>query len=342
VEIWFPRSVWLDHELGKLVGLYAAAGSLTGGGIQFALHREEKHLQNLIARFARSLGVRAHVNIREPNSAVVDVSFKIARYLTQHFVGGTNARTKYLKPTVFAAPDEFRRGVLEGLIEGDGHWNHTEQRERYASASPDLSSFVLRELLVRGKRPMLRRVENTHAGAWIVEFDPIQHDVPLTVSSIDDVGEQDLVDVAVADRDELFLLANGVVTHNCRIGMGYHYRARYECVLFFEKGKRKLANLGLADIIQSPRVIDGYPAEKPVSVSEVLVQQSTTAGELVIDPFMGSGSVGVAAVRHGRAFMGNDLCREAVEITERRLTEAGATPVANEPTVAAGQAELAL
>ena len=63
---------------------------------------------------------------------------------------------------------------------------------------------------------------------------------PATVTAIEDVGMQDLVDISVEHPDELFLLANGVVTHNCTIGMGYHYRARYECVLFFEKGKRKL------------------------------------------------------------------------------------------------------
>ena len=51
---------------------------------------------------------------------------------------------------------------------------------------------------------------------------------PLTVMSIEDVGECDLVDISITDRDELFLLANGAVTHNCTIGMGYHYRARYE------------------------------------------------------------------------------------------------------------------
>ena len=33
------------------------------------------------------------------------------------------------------------------------------------------------------------------------------------------------------------------------IGMGYHYRARYEFILFFEKGKRRLNDLGIADII---------------------------------------------------------------------------------------------
>ena len=109
-----------------------------------------------------------------------------------------------------------------------------------------------------------------------------------------------------------------------RIGMGYHYRALYECVLFFEKGKRKLNNLGIADVLDAPRIINGYPAEKPPEVSEVLIGQSSQPGQLVIDPFMGSGSVGVAAVRRGRDFLGNDLCAEAVEIARTRLREHGA------------------
>jgi site-specific DNA-methyltransferase (adenine-specific) len=108
------------------------------------------------------------------------------------------------------------------------------------------------------------------------------------------------------------------------LGMGYHYRARYECVLFFEKGKRKLNDLGISDIIEVPRIRGGYPAEKPPEVSEVLVTQSSEPGQLVIDPFCGSGSVGVAAVRQRRAFEGNDLCEEAVDITRRRLTDLGA------------------
>ncbi len=115
-----------------------------------------------------------------------------------------------------------------------------------------------------------------------------------------------------------------IVWDKKKIGMGYHYRARYEFVLFFEKGKRKLNDLGVSDIIEAPRVYRGYPTEKPPEVSEVLVTQSTVPGELVADPFMGSGSVGVAAVRSGRDFIGNDLCAEAVEITSARLKEAGA------------------
>jgi site-specific DNA-methyltransferase (adenine-specific) len=114
-----------------------------------------------------------------------------------------------------------------------------------------------------------------------------------------------------------------LIWDKAKIGMGYHYRARYECVLFFEKGKRKLRDLGIADIIEQPRINGGYPAEKPPEVSEVLIKQSSEPGELVIDPFMGSGSAGVAAIRNGRAFRGNDLCEEAVDITRSRLVEAG-------------------
>jgi site-specific DNA-methyltransferase (adenine-specific) len=119
-----------------------------------------------------------------------------------------------------------------------------------------------------------------------------------------------------------------LIWDKCKIGMGYHYRARYECILFFEKGKRKLADLGIADILEAPRISGGYPAEKPAAVSEVLIRQSTEPGDLVIDPFMGSGSVGAAAVSSGRIFCGNDLCKEAVDIARGRLREAGAAEVA--------------
>jgi site-specific DNA-methyltransferase (adenine-specific) len=107
------------------------------------------------------------------------------------------------------------------------------------------------------------------------------------------------------------------------IGMGYHYRARYEFILFFEKGKRRLNDLGVADVISVPRVHRGYPAEKPPAVSELLIKQSTEPGEVVADPFMGSGSVGVAALRLGRRFLGTDLNPEAVNLAGQRLSEFG-------------------
>lgn len=104
------------------------------------------------------------------------------------------------------------------------------------------------------------------------------------------------------------------------IGMGYHYRARYEFVLFFEKGKRRLRDLSIPDVLSVARVRNGYPTEKPVELAEILIRQSTMPGELVVDPFMGSGSFGAAAIRAGCGFAGNDIADVAVDHSRKRLS----------------------
>lgn len=105
------------------------------------------------------------------------------------------------------------------------------------------------------------------------------------------------------------------------IGMGYHYRARHEFILFFEKGKRKLNDLSIPDVLEHKRVYRGYPTEKPAGLMEQLVLQSSQPGEIVCDPFMGAGSTGVAALRNERLFVGNDLSAKAFLLAESRLSE---------------------
>ncbi len=115
-----------------------------------------------------------------------------------------------------------------------------------------------------------------------------------------------------------------IIWDKMRIGMGYHYRARYECILFFEKGKRKLNDLSIPDILEVPRVHKGYPTEKPVALSTILIEQSTETGALVIDPFFGSGSTAEAAVAAGRNFAGCDTSTTAHSTARERLGALGA------------------
>src|SRR5258708_23291025 len=75
-----------------------------------------------------------------------------------------------------------------------------------------------------------------------------------------------------------------LVWDKCAIGMGYHYRARYEFILFFEKGKRRLSDLGVPDIISVPRIRGGYPAEKPAELPDGRIRQSSNPREVVADP----------------------------------------------------------
>lgn len=110
-----------------------------------------------------------------------------------------------------------------------------------------------------------------------------------------------------------------IVWNKMAIGMGYHYRAKYEFILFFEKGKRKLNNLGIPDILDAKRVMRGYPTEKPVELLKVLIEQSTIEGESVCDPFFGSGSALIAASELERCFLGNDISSSAHDYFQQRL-----------------------
>jgi len=66
----------------------------------------------------------------------------------------------------------------------------------------------------------------------------------------------------------------------------------------------------------------GHQTQKPLALMELLVRLFSDHGELVLDPFAGSGSTGVAAVRLGRRFLGWEMNPEYVEVARRRLTAA--------------------
>src|SRR6187402_1490327 len=73
----------------------------------------------------------------------------------------------------------------------------------------------------------------------------------------------------------------------------------------------------------------GHPAPFPVELPERLIELYTFAGDLVLDPFMGSGSTLVAASRTGRRYVGYDLDAGYVELSRARVEEEG-DPIAYE------------
>ncbi len=70
----------------------------------------------------------------------------------------------------------------------------------------------------------------------------------------------------------------------------------------------------------------GHPAPFPVELPDQLIRLYTFADDLVLDPFMGSGSALVAAALLGRRYIGYDLDDSYVEIARRRVAEALAEP----------------
>lgn len=65
-----------------------------------------------------------------------------------------------------------------------------------------------------------------------------------------------------------------------------------------------------------------HPTEKPVPLMAGIIADFTMQGQLICDPFMGSGSTGVAAVRHGRRFVGIEQNEKWFDLSRRRISQA--------------------
>lgn len=63
----------------------------------------------------------------------------------------------------------------------------------------------------------------------------------------------------------------------------------------------------------------GYPTQKPILLLEQIIKLVTDKNDIVLDPFMGSGTTMVAAKMLGRRYIGIDISKKAVELAEDRL-----------------------
>lgn len=62
-----------------------------------------------------------------------------------------------------------------------------------------------------------------------------------------------------------------------------------------------------------------HPTQKPLTLLERIVLSSTKRGALVLDPFAGSSTTGLAALKHGRNFMGFDSEKKYLTLSKKRL-----------------------
>lgn len=105
-------------------------------------------------------------------------------------------------------------------------------------------------------------------------------------------------------------------TYNPQKTPGKPYRSAGGKACAHYRGKVRTPKVNAGDrhprsVLRFDRDRDGWhPTQKPLALVEWLVRSYTNAGELVLDPVMGSGTTGVAAVRNGRRFVGFERDRQ--------------------------------
>ena len=65
-----------------------------------------------------------------------------------------------------------------------------------------------------------------------------------------------------------------------------------------------------------------HPTQKPVEVMTRIIEKLTQPGDLIFDPFCGSGSTGVAAINTGRRFLGVEISEDYADIARARIAKA--------------------
>ncbi len=106
-----------------------------------------------------------------------------------------------------------------------------------------------------------------------------------------------------------------------------NYRSAFELCMYLTKGKPELKTFNFVSQAECKNVFHyanshrstQHPTEKPLEFTKLLVQVSSNAGDLVVDPFMGSGTTAVAAQELGRRYLGFELERDYLAMARKRL-----------------------
>jgi DNA modification methylase len=102
-----------------------------------------------------------------------------------------------------------------------------------------------------------------------------------------------------------------------------------ETAVLATKGAVKKWNGGGATVnyYRCPLVSNGeryHPTQKPIQLIKKLVTLFTSANNAILDPFMGSGTTGVACMQTGRKFIGIEIDEGYYQIAEKRIRQAEA------------------
>jgi site-specific DNA-methyltransferase (adenine-specific) len=106
-----------------------------------------------------------------------------------------------------------------------------------------------------------------------------------------------------------------------RPGMGWEAVA-----ILHRKGRKRWNGGGHHAVWHCPVERGGHPTQKPIRLVSEWVRLFSEADETILDPFMGSGTTGIAALRQGRRFIGIERDPKYFDLACRRIAAALAQP----------------
>ena len=112
---------------------------------------------------------------------------------------------------------------------------------------------------------------------------------------------------------------------------GRYYMGQVEHIFLLRKGgDRPINNCSQSDLLSFPNYNrekdkDGkniHDSIKPISLMQCMIENSSAQGDIVFDPFLGSGTTAVACIKENRRFVGCEIDKNYYEISKRRIDNA--------------------
>lgn len=120
-----------------------------------------------------------------------------------------------------------------------------------------------------------------------------------------------------------FKIRHVIVWKKPNFGMGYAFRHQFELILVLEKGN-PLYNLTNFSNVQESKYIkhkSTHPHQKPLDLLNKIIQHSSKEGDIIFDPFCGSGSTCVAAHNNKRKWLGIEQDDRYAKLAAERMRE---------------------
>ena len=131
------------------------------------------------------------------------------------------------------------------------------------------------------------------------------------------------IDIFKQAFEKYFEIKNILVWEKNNKSMGdlkHDFSPKVEFILFMQKGKRKINGKRDPNIFKFAKTDNKlHPTQKPVDLMSYLIAKFTDENDLVLDPFMGSGTTGVACKKTNRDFIGIEIDENYYKIAKDRI-----------------------
>jgi len=328
------------EEEGWLVGLFLAEGNYQKNNeIRFSLNVKENDFYKRLKKLTMRYGGNIRKHCTEGKGMAVIINSHIVFGIVRQYIKGKGSKHKHLSNYCWNTNKKFAKGIFDGWLDGDG--SYEKQNKRYRVGFTDNKildrdmkclanileySYVSRRKFVNafGKRYkciMAEIYKNKNVAHYNAKSDYI-------IKRIINVDTESY-DVSL-EKEHHFLLSDGVINHNSNpVPQMRKVKYMHATELFFlahkEKGHDSFRweNGQRANVFYHPivggKVRTKHPTQKPLWLMGDLIKYSTKENDVVLDPFMGSGTTGAACKEMGRRFIGIEIDKEYFDIAKNRI-----------------------